>query len=433
MRVERLLARMAGLEATLAQRDQRVAELEAALAVRDERIAELERRVGADSGNSSRPPSSDAPWEKKPAKKRSARSRSGRKPGKQPGAVSASRRLVDDPDAMFEVRADRCQRCEESLAGAEETARVRRQVADASAPPPPVVVEYRLISRRCGGCGHVSEPTATDVPRPVEVPCPVEAETAVAGTGAADRVGYDTDTDTEADAEADTEADAAEAEADAGAGVDLGMALVLRPGSPVRIGAYATALAALLTCGHYLPVARASSLLAAMAGIEVSTGFVAGVRGRAATLLGSVFLPHMRDLLRTAPVLHADETCGRAAGALAYVHVACTDYLTLMHVGGRSAADIDAGGVLTEFTGILMRDGYTGYAHLPAIHAWCAQHYAEPAVMPMSRRSALVVGGGRAAVFGIITGLPGRPAASRAGGSGLVGWPVGWCGRGLAA
>ena len=208
------------------------------------------------------------------------------------------------------------------------------------------------------------------------------------GTGAADRVGYDADrpdtdtgTDTEADTDADTEADAAEADAaeadadaGAGAGVDLGMALVLRPGSPVRLGAYATALAALLTCGHYLPVARASSLLAAMAGIEVSTGFVAGVRGRAASLLDAVFLPHMRALLRTAPVLHADETCGRAAGALAYVHVACTDYLTLMHVGGRSAADIDAGGVLTEFTGILMRDGYTGYAHLPAIHAWCAAH-----------------------------------------------------------
>ena len=57
----------------LLRRDQRVAELEAALAVRDERIAELERRVGADSGNSSRPPSSDAPWEKKPAKKRKAK------------------------------------------------------------------------------------------------------------------------------------------------------------------------------------------------------------------------------------------------------------------------------------------------------------------------------------------------------------------------
>jgi transposase len=45
-----------------------------------------------------------------------------------------------------------------------------------------------------------------------------------------------------------------------------------------------------------------------------------------------------------------------------------------MHVGGRSSDDIDAGGVLPEFTGTLMRDGYYGYAHLPAIHAWCAAH-----------------------------------------------------------
>jgi transposase len=364
-RVEGLLARVAGLEAALAQRDQRVVELEAAVAVRDERIAELERRVGADSGNSSKPPSSDAPWAKKPAKKpakkRSARTRSGRKPGKQPGAGSVSRRLVDDPDAVFEVGADRCGRCERSLAGAQETARVRRQVADAAPPPPPVVTEYQVISRRCGGCGHVSEPTATDAPRRIEPEAAVEeSETAVEETGVSGLVGDDAGqhgTDTES-----------------GAGGDPGLALALRPGSPVRIGAYATALAALLTCGHYLPVARAATLLEAVAGIGVSTGFVAGVRGRAAALLEAVFLPHMRQLLCTAPVLHADETCGRAAGALAYVHVACTEYLTVMHVGGRSAEDIDAGGVLPGFTGTLVRDGYTGYAHLPAIHAWCAAH-----------------------------------------------------------
>jgi transposase len=98
------------------------------------------------------------------------------------------------------------------------------------------------------------------------------------------------------------------------------------------------------------------------------------VRGRAAALLEGEFLPHLQALLPTAPVLHADETTGRAAGALAYVHVACTEYLTLMHVGGRSSEDIDAGGVLTQFTGTLVRDGYAGYAHLPAVHPWCAAH-----------------------------------------------------------
>ena len=82
----------------------------------------------------------------------------------------------------------------------------------------------------------------------------------------------------------------------------------------------------------------------------------------------------MRNLLATAPVLHADETPGRATGSLAYVHVACTEYLTLMHVGDRSAASIDAGGVLGQFTGVLVRDGYAGYAHLQAAHAWCGAH-----------------------------------------------------------
>ncbi|QIZ37139.1 hypothetical protein FDZ84_24025 [Saccharopolyspora sp. ASAGF58] len=109
-----------------------------------------------------------------------------------------------------------------------------------------------------------------------------------------------------------------------GEGADRGVALVLRQGSPVRIGPYVTALAALLTCGHHLPVTRATALLEAMAGIGMSTGFTAGVRGHAAALLETVFLPRMRALLRTSPVLHADETTGRAAGALSYMHVACT-------------------------------------------------------------------------------------------------------------
>src|SRR5262249_40762183 len=119
---------------------------------------------------------------------------------------------------------------------------------------------------------------------------------------------------------------------------------------------------------------RARGVLEALAGIRVSTGFMGSVRGRAADLLEQRFLPHLRALLPTAGVLPADETTGRAAGTLAYVHVACTEYLTLMHVGGRGSEDIDAGGVLPEFTGTLVRDGYTGYTHLPAVHAWCAAH-----------------------------------------------------------
>ena len=142
----------------------------------------------------------------------------------------------------------------------------------------------------------------------------------------------------------------------------------------MRIGPETLARAALLTCAHFVPVGRARDLLEKLCSIDVSTGFLAGTRGRVARRLEKEFLSHMRTLLVGAPVLHADETPGRVAGSLAYVHVACTEYLTLMHVGDRTKETIDAGGVLAEFTGVLVRDGYAGYEHLKAAHAWCGAH-----------------------------------------------------------
>ena len=65
----------------------------------------------------------------------------------------------------------------------------------------------------------------------------------------------------------------------------------------------------------------------------------------------------------------------RAEGALSYLHVACTRFLTAMHVGDRSKDTIDAGGIWPAFTGVLVRDGYAGYEHLDQVeHAWCGIH-----------------------------------------------------------
>ena len=106
----------------------------------------------------------------------------------------------------------------------------------------------------------------------------------------------------------------------------------------------------------------------------MSIGFVHTVFADAATRLGP-FLARLRELLRAVPVLHADETPARVDGGFKYVHVACTDAYTLFHVGGRSAADVDAGGVLPGFTGTIVRDGYAAYRHLTdAEHAWCGAH-----------------------------------------------------------
>ena len=117
-------------------------------------------------------------------------------------------------------------------------------------------------------------------------------------------------------------------------------------------------------------------LLCQLAGVAVSAGWMAGIRGKAAALVeASGFMDRVRELLKPAPAVHADETPARAAGGTRYVHLACTAYLTRMHTGDRSADAIDAGGVLPGYPGVIVRDGYAGYGHLTdALHAWCGAH-----------------------------------------------------------
>ena len=101
------------------------------------------------------------------------------------------------------------------------------------------------------------------------------------------------------------------------------------------------AQAANLVSGHHIPICRATLLLCQLAGIRVSTGWMAGIRGKAAALVeASGFMDRVRELLRAAPAVHADETPARAASGTRYVHLACTRYLTCMHTGDRSAEAI---------------------------------------------------------------------------------------------
>src|ERR1039457_6391174 len=149
-----------------------------------------------------------------------------------------------------------------------------------------------------------------------------------------------------------------------------------RPVSPAwsSTGPGAHAMAALAVCANYLPVARAARLVAAFTAVNGPAGFVAGVRGKAASRLDP-FMDRVRALLRQARVLYADETPARADGRLRHGHVACTEFLTALHTGGRSAKAIDAGEVLPGYAGTIVRDGYAGYDHFgDALHAWCGAH-----------------------------------------------------------
>lgn len=268
--------------------------------------AELRRRVGSNSSNSSKPPSSDGLTRPRPQPGKG----SGRRRGKQPGSSGSTLRLVTDPDVVVQHRPGRCAGagCGGDLADSREFGRQRRQVVELPQRRP-VVTEHLLIAVQCAGCGQVTEPAAP--------------------AGVSGRVQY---------------------------------------GTNVKAAAvYARA-------GQFLPYGRVAALMGDLLGVGVSVGFVHQVVAEAARRLGP-FASQVAALLHTQRVLHADETPARLGGGFKYVHVACTPGLTLFHVGGRSAADIDAGGVLPGFVGTLVRDGYAAYRHLSgAEHAWCGAH-----------------------------------------------------------
>jgi transposase len=235
---------------------------------------------------------------------RSLRERGKRRPGKQPGDPGLTMNLVDDPDASIQCPPAACRGCGADLASAPVAAQRRHQVTDIVPAPAPKVIEYVAQAKQCAGCGTV---TAGELPAHVRARASYGPETCVQ--------------------------------------------------------------AANLVSGHYIPIYRATLLLCQLAGIEVSTGWMAGIRGRAAALVeASRFMDRVRELLKTAPAVHADETPARAAGGTRYVHLACTRYLACLHTGDRSAEAIDAGGVLPGYQGVIVRDGYAGYGHLTS--AW---------------------------------------------------------------
>jgi transposase len=266
-------------------------------------VAELRRRLGMDSSNSSKPPSSDGLDR---AKRSSA---SSGKRGKPRGAPGATRMLIDDPNETIACPPSACGNCAHDLGGASEFARQRRQVVEVPPPVRPHVTEYQVVSLVCPNCAAV---TCGEAP-----------------AGVSGRVQFG-------------------------------------PGAKARM--------VYLRGAQFLPFGRATHALDVLCGLAVAPGTVLAAIREAVDRLGP-FVDRVRALLRAARVIGADETPAWVDGGWKYVHVACTDRLTLLHAGSRSKADIDAGGVLVGFTGVLVRDGYAGYDHIDtAKHAECGAH-----------------------------------------------------------
>jgi transposase len=115
------------------------------------RLAELERRLGLNSSNSSRPPSSDGL--KKPARVSSLRESSGKPSGGQPGHKGETLRQVAEPDQIVDHHPPVCSRCGAALTPDMAGGHATRQVFDLPDPRPLIVTEHRAHSCRCAACG----------------------------------------------------------------------------------------------------------------------------------------------------------------------------------------------------------------------------------------------------------------------------------------
>lgn len=116
------------------------------------RIRDLEARLNQNSSNSSRPPSSDRPWDKPEKKKKQP---SGRKRGGQPGHSPHRRELFppDKVDVVRDCQPVSCAHCSNAFQEGvdEELDPDRHQVVDVPVVKP-FVTEYILHVRQCSKC-----------------------------------------------------------------------------------------------------------------------------------------------------------------------------------------------------------------------------------------------------------------------------------------
>lgn len=113
--------------------------------------ADLRRRLGRDSSNSSKPPSSDPVWNR--AERRAGEAKAGkRKRGGQAGHPGSGLARVVEPDQVVAVRPSECGGCGAGLGG--RAGRLVEVVQVHDIPEPvTVVTDYLLEEVECG-CGH---------------------------------------------------------------------------------------------------------------------------------------------------------------------------------------------------------------------------------------------------------------------------------------
>lgn len=145
--------------------------------------------------------------------------------------------------------------------------------------------------------------------------------------------------------------------------------------APVQYGPRIRTLVTYLVSAQHVPLDRTVDLFHEVLGVSISKGTVVTILAQAGASTAPV-LEAIREQLVVAPVVHFDETGGRVAGSLHWIHSASTRSLTHLTVHRRRGTEaMDAAGILPEFTGVQVHDGWKPYRKYGGVHALCNAHH----------------------------------------------------------
>ncbi len=146
--------------------------------------------------------------------------------------------------------------------------------------------------------------------------------------------------------------------------------------SRAQYGPHLRALAVYLVEEQLVPLGRVQQLLSDLIGVRLGRGTLVRWIQQAAQTLAPVEA-QLTAALHQVAVLHSDETGVRRSGRLAWVHVASTRQLTRYAVHAKRGSEAtDAMGILPQFTGVSMHDGWKPYhRYTRCRHALCNIHH----------------------------------------------------------
>ncbi len=143
----------------------------------------------------------------------------------------------------------------------------------------------------------------------------------------------------------------------------------------VQYGSNLQALVAALTTVGAVSIKRTHEILGAVFNIPLSTGTISNMTRRLAERVMPAY-ESIRDIMRTLPLVHFDETGTRVDKKLRWVHNASNAYYTYLTISNkRGTKGMDEGEVLPYFGGVAVHDCWAPYwKYSDATHAVCCAH-----------------------------------------------------------